>query len=214
VRDAHSLLDDTVRVWGEGIAPGDDYGCRCWAEPILDDAGEPVVETVDVAAAQLVLIPAAELIIEAIAARAVGAAAGAGAAVIISENISDDEPEEETEKPQEDVTTPASPPEPPEEDEEENNGEEAPEGGREDSEWSFDKNKSETKWKNQKQKRGWTDEEITKAIKHGKAFRAKNFRNKNPATLYKYKGKYVIRDNVTKEIIQIGGKGFSHPSLP
>jgi hypothetical protein len=163
-------------------------------------------------------IPAVGFIVEEIAAilataaaRAVGAAIGAGAAVIISENLPKDEEEEE--KPQEDVTTPASPPEPPDE-EEENNGEEPPEGGREDSEWSFDKNKSETKWKNQKQKRGWTDEEITKAIKHGKAFRAKNNRTGGTATRYEYNGKYVVRDNKTKTIIQIGGKDFIRPTIP
>ena len=93
-------------------------------------------------------------------------------------------------------------------------GEKAPKGGRKDTEWSFDKNKSTTKWENQKKARGWTDKEITEAIKKGDAFPAENFRNNNPATLYKYKDKYVIRDDVTKEIIQIGGKGFGHPSLP
>lgn len=93
-------------------------------------------------------------------------------------------------------------------------GEKAPKGGRKDTEWSFDKNKSRTRWENQKKKRGWTDEEITKAIKDGDAYPAENFRTNKPATLYEHNGKYVIRDDTTKEIIQIGGKGFEHPSLP
>lgn len=93
-------------------------------------------------------------------------------------------------------------------------GEKAPKGGRKDTDWSFDKNKSPKKWENQKRERDWTDEEITKAIKHGDAYRTENYRTNKPATLYEYNGKYVVRDDTTKEIIQIGCKGFEHPSLP
>ncbi|MEM7617634.1 MAG: colicin E5-related ribonuclease, partial [Pseudomonadota bacterium] len=93
-------------------------------------------------------------------------------------------------------------------------GQQAPEGGRKDTEWEFDKNKSETRWNNQKEKRGWTDEQITEAIKHGDAFPAINKRTGGNATRYEHNGKYVVRDNTTKDIIQISDADFIRPEIP
>jgi len=47
VRHSHAGLDDRVFEWQNPPAtghPGEDYGCRCWAEPTLEGAGEPRVE--------------------------------------------------------------------------------------------------------------------------------------------------------------------------
>jgi uncharacterized protein with gpF-like domain len=33
VRDSHAELEGAIMVIGEGIEPGQDYGCRCTAEP-------------------------------------------------------------------------------------------------------------------------------------------------------------------------------------
>lgn len=37
VRPAHEALEGTIRRWGDSPAPGDEYNCRCWAEPVSDD---------------------------------------------------------------------------------------------------------------------------------------------------------------------------------
>jgi len=79
-----------------------------------------------------------------------------------------------------------------------------------DTEWKFGKHKSETKWNNQKQKRGWTNDKITDTIKDGEQFPAPNKVNPgNGATRYQTKdGRYVVRDNVTKEILQVSDDKF------
>lgn len=35
VRESHAILNKTVRAWSDSPDPGEDIGCRCWAEPIL-----------------------------------------------------------------------------------------------------------------------------------------------------------------------------------
>jgi Colicin E5 ribonuclease domain len=77
--------------------------------------------------------------------------------------------------------------------------------------WKFGAHKSEQKWQNRLKQREWTNEEITDTIKNGEKFPADNnvntgntaIRYKNPKT-----GKSVIRDEVTKEILQISEEGF------
>ncbi len=53
VRASHAVNDDKIFEWDNPPPtghPGDDYGCRCWAEPILDGAEEePSSEGVEVA---------------------------------------------------------------------------------------------------------------------------------------------------------------------
>ena len=36
VRSSHAELDGTIHSVDEGIFPGEDYNCRCWAEEISD----------------------------------------------------------------------------------------------------------------------------------------------------------------------------------
>lgn len=50
VRKAHKALDGTVRNWNDDPDPGEEFNCRCWAEP-LDDSIRPVYP-------ELFLIPA------------------------------------------------------------------------------------------------------------------------------------------------------------
>lgn len=62
--------------------------------------------------------------------------------------------------------------------------------------------------------RGWTEEQITETIKHGKQYPAPNNVNKsNKAIRYEYKGNYVVRDESTKEILQIGERRFVRPDV-
>jgi SPP1 gp7 family putative phage head morphogenesis protein len=36
VRKTHQALNGTTRKWGDGIEPGQEFSCRCTAEPIID----------------------------------------------------------------------------------------------------------------------------------------------------------------------------------
>jgi len=50
VRTAHAANDGKIFEWRNPPAsghPGDDFGCRCRAEPLLDGAGDPYFEPVD-----------------------------------------------------------------------------------------------------------------------------------------------------------------------
>jgi len=69
------------------------------------------------------------------------------------------------------------------------------------------------KWQNQMQKRGWTPEQIEEAIDKGEKFKAENMINKeNPATRYVHPetGKSVVIDDITGEIIHVGGQNFKY----
>jgi Colicin E5 ribonuclease domain len=64
--------------------------------------------------------------------------------------------------------------------------------------------------------RGWTPEQITEAMQSGEQFAAPNYVNPgNSATGYLHPttGRYVVVDDVTNEVLQIGGDGFI-PSVP
>jgi hypothetical protein len=77
--------------------------------------------------------------------------------------------------------------------------------------WVYGTFKSKSKWASQFAKRGWTPEKVTEAIKNGKSFNAINMVNKgNGATRYVHPvtGQSVVIDNVTNELLQVGGKGF------
>ena len=79
------------------------------------------------------------------------------------------------------------------------------------SEWVFGAFKSAEKWANQLQSRGWTPDQITEAIAKGQSFPAQNLVNQmNSATRFVHPttGQSVVIDNVTKEIIHVGGIGF------
>ncbi|MBL8637897.1 MAG: hypothetical protein JNN09_05320 [Alphaproteobacteria bacterium] len=38
VRAAHAQYNRTMRAWSDAPDPGDDFNCRCWAEPLSDSA--------------------------------------------------------------------------------------------------------------------------------------------------------------------------------
>ncbi|MFN7666668.1 MAG: colicin E5-related ribonuclease [bacterium] len=74
--------------------------------------------------------------------------------------------------------------------------------------WKFGSHKSQQKWENQMQKRGWTPKQVDEAIQNGKQYPAPNRVNpKNLAIRYEHPetGRIVVRDETAKEIIQIGG---------
>lgn len=74
---------------------------------------------------------------------------------------------------------------------------------------------SEIKWSNQLKKRDWTYDQITYTIKNGKRFPAPNNVNPgNKAVRYEYNGRYVVRDEVTKSILQVSGPNFRRPIMP
>ncbi len=79
--------------------------------------------------------------------------------------------------------------------------------------WVYGAFKSEAKWAGQLSKRGWTAEQITEAVTKGKSFDAVNMVNKaNSATRHVHPttGQSVVIDNVTKELLHVGGPGFKY----
>jgi hypothetical protein len=79
--------------------------------------------------------------------------------------------------------------------------------------WTLGKFKSAAKWAGQLAKRGWTSEQISEAISRGERFEAQNMVNKgNAATRYVHPGtgRSVIIDDVTKEVLHVGGDGFGY----
>lgn len=85
-----------------------------------------------------------------------------------------------------------------------------------DAGWTLGRFKSPRKWANQLEKRNWTPQEITETIRTGARFPAPNkvhpgneaVRYQDPKT-----GKFVVRDEVTKEILQVGGEDFKPNKL-
>jgi Colicin E5 ribonuclease domain len=83
-------------------------------------------------------------------------------------------------------------------------------------EWTLGTYKSPQKWANQLEGRDWTPKQISDTIKNGEQFPAPNAINKgNPATRYQTSvpGRYVVRDDITKEILQVGKEGFNPPVI-
>lgn len=84
-----------------------------------------------------------------------------------------------------------------------------------DTAWTLGEHKSPTTWNNQMQSRGWTNEDITTTIQNGKPYPApNNLPGRGTATRYEYNGKYLVRDDQTKEILQLGDKNFYRPPIP
>ncbi len=80
-------------------------------------------------------------------------------------------------------------------------------------EWTFGSHKSEQKWINRMQERSWTREQIDDAIKYGRQSPAENkIRPKNGATAYinPMTGRRVVIDNITREVLHIGGDDFGY----
>ncbi len=72
-------------------------------------------------------------------------------------------------------------------------------------EWQLSKTKSAQKWANRMEKGSWTPEKITQTIKNGKQYKVKNERTGGAATRYESNGSYVVRDDVTGDILQLSG---------
>ena len=79
--------------------------------------------------------------------------------------------------------------------------------------WRLGAGRSPAKWASQMAKRGWTSEQITEAIESGAQHPAENRPNPgNPATRYVHPktGRSVVVDDVTNEVIHVGGDGFKY----
>jgi hypothetical protein len=77
--------------------------------------------------------------------------------------------------------------------------------------WRFRGNHSAQKWQDRMARRGWTPEQITEAIDKGRQSPAVNRVNPgNAATRYVHPvtGRSVVVDDVTGEVIHVGGDGF------
>ena len=75
--------------------------------------------------------------------------------------------------------------------------------------WRLGQHKSAIRWGNQLKKRNWTPDNISETIAQGTRFKAPNKVNPaNQAVRYEYKGRFVVRDETTKEILQISGNNF------
>ncbi|HEX5446465.1 MAG TPA: hypothetical protein VFW87_21790 [Pirellulales bacterium] len=77
--------------------------------------------------------------------------------------------------------------------------------------WTLGNNHSADQWADKMARRGWTALQISEAIQQGQRFRAVN--NVNPtngATRYVHPAtsRSVVIDNVTNEVIHVGGDGF------
>lgn len=90
---------------------------------------------------------------------------------------------------------------------------------RESRDWTLGKFKSDKRWASQLEKRDWTPEKITETIKHGKRFEAPNnvrikIDPRATATRYEYNGRYVVRDDLTGEILQVSGPSHTPQNMP
>ncbi len=77
--------------------------------------------------------------------------------------------------------------------------------------WTLGKNHSARQWQNQMQKRGWTPAQITEAIRGGQTSPAPNHVNPGQSAsryVHPTTGRSVVVDDVTREVIHVGGDGF------
>jgi hypothetical protein len=171
VRGQHAARAGQIFKWDvapPGGHPGEDYNCRCWAEPAYPSVAQEkyLEERVRLMASEQT--DAIDPSISPLDFLGGGGVVKTGIKVITKRNIN----------------------------------------------WTFGQYKSATRWSNQLKKRNWSDESITKALKHGKKFRAPNNINpNNKAFRYEYKGSYIVRDERTKEILQLGKAEFKRPSI-
>jgi len=79
------------------------------------------------------------------------------------------------------------------------------------SKWNYGDHKSHTKWENQMNQRGWSEQQINEAIRFGDSHPAINKVNpNNGATRYVHPttGRSIVIDNTTGSLLQVGGDGF------
>jgi hypothetical protein len=77
--------------------------------------------------------------------------------------------------------------------------------------WKLGGNHSAEQWREKMQSRGWTADQISEAIATGQGVPAVNQVNPgNAATRYVHPatGRSVVVDDVTGEVIHVGGDGF------
>lgn len=78
-----------------------------------------------------------------------------------------------------------------------------------DTKWTLGKHKKPQKWARQIEERDWTPQKITETIKYGWRHRAPNKVNpRNTATRYEWGDNFVVQDDQTKEILQVGDSLF------
>jgi hypothetical protein len=90
-------------------------------------------------------------------------------------------------------------------------------GAAADAEWTLGNFKSPERWATQIAKRDWTPEDITNTIANGEQYPAPNRVNpRNTATRYQdpSSGRFVVKDDVTNEILQISGPRFIPDTAP
>jgi RHS repeat-associated protein len=79
--------------------------------------------------------------------------------------------------------------------------------------WKFGEHHSKQQWFNRMERGGWTEQRINEAINSGDSFSAYNNVNPgNSATRYIHPetGNSVVIDDVTNEILHLGGPGFGY----
>jgi hypothetical protein len=83
-----------------------------------------------------------------------------------------------------------------------------------DSEWTLGKFKKPQKWARQIEERNRTPQKITDTIKYGTRHRAQNKVNQgNTATRYEWNRNYVVQDDQTREILQVGRPDFDRNAV-
>ena len=81
--------------------------------------------------------------------------------------------------------------------------------------WRLGSHKTSEKWTNRMNKGDWTPDKITRTIKYGKPYKAPNRVNKsNTATRYERDGNFVVVDDMTKEVLQLGEPHYAPDKLP
>ena len=77
--------------------------------------------------------------------------------------------------------------------------------------WRLGANHSVSQWQNKIRQRGWTADQIEEAIRVGQPLAAvNNINTSNGATrdIHPTTGRSVVLDDVTGEVIHVGGEGF------
>ena len=77
--------------------------------------------------------------------------------------------------------------------------------------WRLGPNHTPQEWQNKMAQRGWTADQIAEAIQTGQQFPAVNHVNPSNAAkrfVHPITGRSVVVDDVTQEVIHVGGDGF------
>ncbi len=77
--------------------------------------------------------------------------------------------------------------------------------------WRLGGNHSVGQWQHKMAQRRWTPQQITEAIQTGQQFPAANLVNPGNAAIRYVRpmtGRSVVLDDVTREVIHVGGDGF------